>query len=427
MCDINTLNKGMDNLFPINQAYYISNYTGQFILTSDSNSNIEFVTYTPGNTYTPFYLDSNYNLSVSVQSNNLINVYISPDYCYAFFSTKDIPNQIKSNIFYLTLGGNLLTQINNTLYKLYCDDNGTLIVSNNCDLEKDKIFLFGPPPSDTIGILAYCSAHDSGSSDPSSNSLGRPMFLSDYCINSIYKQSNPSDMLSQIKNLYCESYPLLHDCPSYCAPMLDNTGKIVTKPCTTSIDSLCNGANMKYRGCKSYAANKYVNKDDQISSYCSQFDDPLKQDLELCGCFMSTDFYKNFMKSIESDDIKVDYDISQQYCYFGPCAASTIKPYYYKTENPRCPDINACVVYKFDNINVNGQVDPSDVIIVKNDCCNISSNLSAKDCSSNNITITNNIREYFSIGSCKSTKYLFIVIGIILLIVVLLILFTKKK
>lgn len=423
MCDVNTLNKGIDYLFPLNKPYYISNYTGQYILTSDSNYNIRFVMYDNTNTYTQFYLDENYNLSVS---NNLINVYISPDYCYAFFSIQDIPNQIKSNIFYFTLGGSLLTQIGNTLYKLYCDSEGSLRVSDNCNVEKYKIFLFGPPPLDNINFLSYCSSHDSGSSDPSSNSLGRPMFLSNHCVNYIYNSSNPADTLSNFKNQYCESYPLLHDCPSYCAPMLDNTGKIVTKPCTPSLDSLCNVSNMKYKGCKSYVSNKYVNKDDEISSYCSKLSDPLKEDLELCGCFMSTDYYKNFMKSIESDDIKVDYDISQQYCYFGPCAASTIKPYYYKTENPSCPDINACVTYSFENINVNGQIDSSNVIIIKNDCCDISANLSAKNCSSNKITTASNVREYYGTSSCNSRNYLFIFIGIVLF-VLLLILFTKKK
>lgn len=424
MCDVNTLNKGIDYLFPVNKQYHISDSTGQYILTTDSNSsNINFVTYNNANTYTQFYLDSNYNLSVS---SNKINVYVSPDYCYAFFSTQDIPNQIKSNIFYFTLGGNLLTQIGNTIYKIYCDSNGAVRVNSNCDVEKNKIFLFGPLPNNTEQDIAYCSSHDSGSSDPSSNNIGRPMFLSNSCINYIYNSSNPADTLSNLKNLYCEAYPLLHDCPSYCAPMLDNTGKIVTKPCTSSLDSLCSGSNMKYKGCRSYAANKYVNKDHEISSYCSQFTDPLKEDLELCGCFMSTDYYKNFMKSIESDDIKVDYDISQQYCYFGPCAASTIKPYYYKTETPKCPDINACVTYNFQNINVNGQVDSSDVIIIRNNCCDISTNLSAKDCSFNDITITSNVREYYGTSSCKHTNYLFIFIGIVLF-VLFLILFTKKK
>lgn len=424
MCDVNTLNKGLDYLFPVNQAYFISDYTGQYILTSDSNSNISFVTYTPTNNYTSFYLDSNYNLSTSSSSTNLINVYISPDYCYAFFSTQDIPNQIRSNVFYFTLGGSLLTEIDNQLYKLYCDENGSLAITTNCDGESDKIFLFGPPPTNIIS-LDYCATHDSGSSDPSSNSLGRPMFLSDPCINAIYSSPDPGLSLYQVKNEYCKSYPLLHDCPSYCAPMLDNTGKIVTKPCTPTLDNFCEGSNIKYRGCKSYVANKYVNKDDQIFSYCSQFSDPLKEDLELCGCFMPTDYYKNFMKSIESDDIKVDYDVSQQYCYFGPCAASTIKPYYYKINNPSCPDINACVTYSFENINVNGEIDSSDVIIIKNNCCDISANLSAKSCPSSTEE-KYNIREYYGSSSCKIPNYVFIIIGVILF-VMLLILFTKKK
>jgi hypothetical protein len=431
MCDINSLDKTIENLFPTNKLYFINNYTGKLNLKIDDSNNVSFQPNTSGDfplAYYTFFLDENYKLRRgTTTTSKILYLYVSPDFCYGFFSFNDIPNQIKADTFYLSLGGNFLTVINNKLYKIFVNDQGSIQVSDNCNVEKDKLFLFGPPPQDIYGYEVYCASHDSTASDPTTNLLGKPMYTNNYCINSIYNQPDYTQKLFEIKNNYCKSYPLLHDCPSYCAPMLDNTGKIVDKPCTATLDSFCVGDNIKFRACRNYVSNKYVNKDDEIKKYCSQLTDPLKEDLELCGCFMPTDYYKNFMKSIESDDIKVDYDISQQYCYFGPCAASTIKPYYYKTENPNCPDINACVTYSFQNINVNGQVDPSDIIIIKNDCCNISTNLSSKSCSSSIKTNEyNNIREYYGNGSCKSTNYFFIVIGIILM-VLLLILFTKKK
>lgn len=423
MCDVNSLDKTIENLFPTSKLYFISNYTGKLNLTYDSNSNT--VTFQPNTSgdypyakYS-FWLDDNYKLKRDpTPTSKPLYLYVSPDLCKGFFSFNEISNQLRSDTFYLSLGGNFFTVINNKLYKIFVDDQGNILISDNCNLEKDKLFLFGLPPQDVYGFKTFCPSHDSTASDPSTNLLGKPMYTNDYCINQIYSSPNYAQTLFEIKNNYCKSYPLLHDCPSYCAPMLDNTGKIVNKPCTAVLESFCVGDNLKFRACRNYVANKYVNKDNEIIKHCSTLKEPLKEDSELCGCFMPNDFYEKYLQSIQNADVSIGYDISQTYCYFGPCAASGIKPYFAKTTNVSCPDINACITLDFEKILVNGQVDPSDIIIVKNNVCKIQRNLQQS---------SENVREYFKENTEKvSYNFYFIIIGIIA-IICLFIYFMFKK
>jgi hypothetical protein len=124
-----SLNKGNNYAISSKDFKNILNYDGTNLsFKPDSNYS---------NTPVKVTYDRDETLSFTFNQNTL-DVYLicSPDLCYAFLSTKQIPNQISLSNFKLNIDGSILAYDNKNTVKLFLDTNGTLGISN--DIENTK-------------------------------------------------------------------------------------------------------------------------------------------------------------------------------------------------------------------------------------------------------------------------------------------------
>ncbi len=136
---------------------------------------------------------------------------------------------------------------------------------------------------------------------------------------------------------------------------------------------LCKGNKVKNNLCREYCNRKETNCDAAIAGYCGSLppNEALnKENSELCGCFMGNQFYKGYF-----DEIQKRYKFPlgtppDHTCYFPYCSSSNTKPYFYKQNPTRCPDVFNCFQSVDITFNTNGTISTGDININQTANCN---------------------------------------------------------
>ena len=132
------------------------------------------------------------------------------------------------------------------------------------------------------------------------------------------------------------------------------------------LSSICVGKNLHERQCRLYCSDKNINCDDRIEGYCKSLGPAValdKNHSDVCGCFMGNQFYEKYFTDLKK---KFNFPVTappSQVCYFGYCASSNVKPYNYRQNPTKCPDVMNC----FQNTNVvitaGGNIEIGDVTV----------------------------------------------------------------
>ena len=222
------------------------------------------------------------------------------------------------------------------------------------------------PTSNSQIYFDFASEHDTVSD--------RPM----YEVNSncqLWIQEKPERLLV-VKNMYCTKYPesTKSDCGKFCAE--DNT-----RTCKQTLLNFCKGSNLEYKNCKDFAQELNINLDQEIKDYCQSMSVQQAFQNELCGCFMSQDFYSNYFGDLKAaaqagqaknsfrDQFGNDINIVQQLdavpdypiCYYANCATSGFLPATEKSSETKkdCPDVTQCI--QVQNITNTGNINADEV------------------------------------------------------------------
>ena len=247
----------------------------------------------------------------------------------------------------------------------YCFNNTG---ANGCKVSESKTPLknqaFAPwsvDVKDSDTLKKFCAQHDTYTEGPY-------LFTDSRCLN--WASEDPR-RAGGAMDRYCNVNPDSMFCADFCATQADDgtTCKFTMKNYCSDFD------NINSPVCKEWCKNINVDCDASLNKYCtSKLEngnkspaDLSEEDAELCACFLPNDFYVNYIKSLkEKVTIPPEFPALKQ-CFYGACAASTIKPLAVKKGKGVCPDIQACIQdIKFTNT---GTITGAPITFDQNNAC----------------------------------------------------------
>jgi hypothetical protein len=196
----------------------------------------------------------------------------------------------------------------------------------------------------------FCAQHDTANNAPLVTSDVRCQAWCD---------ANPYEC-APVKDDYCTKFPKAALCASECnKPTLD---------CYNTFDQMCTGANLDTDQCQTWCANKGVDCDGRLKSYCATLSPEALAASNICGCFRSDQFYTTFFDSLKKQVTIPNSEALAQLpsCYFPLCSNQNLKPFKDKQEGVTCPNVTGCITnVDFTNTGeINGEV----TVTENNDC-----------------------------------------------------------
>lgn len=192
-----------------------------------------------------------------------------------------------------------------------------------------------------------------------------------------WKNFNSStDKDRKVQDMFCTANPSNSSCANFCIPSNSpgsDTG-YTTPLCYDSMLNFCQGDNMNNQTCISWLSQNSVFQDDYIYKYCNDminkgYDISDQKLSQICGCFMTDDYYNNYFSSLNKYMNIPNYLPYRPECYFAPCSAGSIKTKTQKQTPVSCPNITDCI--QVDSVNINGIIDGGNINIFEDNSCNI--------------------------------------------------------
>jgi len=183
-----------------------------------------------------------------------------------------------------------------------------------------------------------------------------------YVFDHIYDGANPSKYIPRNVGVYwleqyCKSNPEKLGCD-----FLKYTAPDVYKDV---VNTYCKDDKLHTRVCRQHCGDTNVNCDERIESYCKSLGAKAldKDHSDVCGCFMGNQFYKGYF-----DELKKKFNFPgtappSHVCYFDYCASSNLKPYNYKQNPAKCPDVMNCFQNTEVVITAGGNIEMGDVTV----------------------------------------------------------------
>lgn len=140
------------------------------------------------------------------------------------------------------------------------------------------------------------------------------------------------------------------------------------------LDTACTGKSLAEEQCRVFCGETNTNCDARIEAYCkglSPKEALNAQNTEVCGCFMGAQFYSGYFDELKK---KFNFPVTappSHVCYFDRCASSNVKPYHYKQNPPKCPDVVSCFQSATVIFDGNGQIQTGDININQSQECSI--------------------------------------------------------
>jgi hypothetical protein len=175
--------------------------------------------------------------------------------------------------------------------------------------------------------------------------------------------------------MYCSSNPSDSTCAGFCIPgSSPGMDSGYTPVCYDVMLNFCQGDNMNDATCLSWLSQNSVFQDDYLYKYCNDlinkgYDISDEKLSNICGCFMSDEYYNNYFSSLNKYLNIPNYLPYRPECYFSPCSAKSIKTKTQKQTPLKCSNIAECV--QVDSVNINGIIEGGNIDISEINICNI--------------------------------------------------------
>lgn len=184
-----------------------------------------------------------------------------------------------------------------------------------------------------------------------------------YVVDHIYDGANVSRYIPRNVGIYwleqyCKSDPEKLGCD-----FLKYTAPEVYKDV---LNQYCEDGKLGTRICRQYCGDTNTNCDQRIERYCKSLDPKValdKDHSDVCGCFMGNQFYKGYFDELRK---RFNFPVSappSHVCYFDYCTSSNLKPYNYKQNPTKCPDVLNCFQNTQVVITAGGSIEIGDVTV----------------------------------------------------------------